>query len=346
MEVLDHECPSCGANIPFNPDTQRWDCKYCGASYTLEDFEKYDKEMENNAKEKKQANEDMIDEYACQNCGAKIVTDKNTSATFCVYCGSTAIIKNRLQGEFAPSSVIPFSQNKQRAVDEFYRFSKKKWFAPKEFCDKKNIEKVEGVYIPFWIYDCDSSGNIDTTATRITTWRSGDYRYTKTDTFRCIRDGSMSFEKVPVDGSTKFQDDIMDSIEPYDYTGMKEFNVSYLSGFLAEKYDVEKDDAFSRAKLRMKNSTIETLKNTVLGYNTVLVNRENVDITELKSEYILMPVWLLNIQYQDKRYTFAMNGQTGKMVGNVPISKKKVALWSLLIEAILVLIATLIVLFI
>lgn len=343
MDVLDHECPSCGANIPFNPVTQKWDCKYCGASYNLEDFKKYDNEIkEENKKEEKIE----IDEYECPNCGAKVVTDSNTSATSCVYCGSTTIIKNRLQGEFKPSKVIPFSQPKERAIEEFYKFSKKKWFAPKEFCRRENIQKVEGVYIPFWLYNCKSSGKIQADLKRFTTWSSGDYRYTKVDIYDCVREGNMEFIGVPVDGSTKFADDIMDSIEPYDYEKMKGFSSSYLSGFLAEKYDVEMEDAYSRAKSRINNSTIAELKSNISGFDVVTVRDSNIDIQRDSDEYVLLPVWMLNIMYKNKMYTFAMNGQTGKMVGNVPISPKKLILKALIVELLLTTIFALIKIFI
>lgn len=343
MDVLDHECPSCGANIPFNPITQKWDCKYCGASYSLEDFKKYDNEIKN---ENKGEEKIEIDEYECPNCGARVVTDSNTSATSCVYCGSTTIIKSRLQGEFKPSKVIPFSQPKERAIEEFYKFSKKKWFAPKEFCRRENIQKVEGVYIPFWLYNCKSSGKIQADLKKFTTWSSGDYRYTKVDIYDCIREGNMEFIGVPVDGSTKFADDIMDSIEPYDYEKMKLFSPSYLSGFLAEKYDVEKEDAYSRAKNRIKNSTIDELKSNISGFDVVTVRDSNVDIQRDSDEYVLLPVWMLNIMYKNKMYTFAMNGQTGKMVGNVPISPKKLILKALIVELILTTIFALIKIFI
>lgn len=343
MDVLDHECPSCGANIPFNPITQKWDCKYCGASYSLEDFKKYDNEIKN---ENKGEEKIEIDEYECPNCGARVVTDSNTSATSCVYCGSTTIIKSRLQGEFKPSKVIPFSQPKERAIEEFYKFSKKKWFAPKEFCRRENIQKVEGVYIPFWLYNCKSSGKIQADLKKFTTWSSGDYRYTKVDIYDCVREGNMEFIGVPVDGSTKFADDIMDSIEPYDYEKMKLFSPSYLSGFLAEKYDVEKEDAYSRAKNRIKNSTIDELKSNISGFDVVTVRDSNVDIQRDSDEYVLLPVWMLNIMYKNKMYTFAMNGQTGKMVGNVPISPKKLILKALIVELILTTIFALIKIFI
>lgn len=342
MNLLDHECPSCGANVPFNPNTQKWDCEYCGLSYTLEDFAKYDREMKKKTpsddKKKKEENYDM-DEYLCQNCGAKILTDQNTSATICVYCGSTAIIKSRLQDKFNPEKIIPFAIDKKRVINTFYKFVRKKWFSPKEFSNKENIEKVEGIYIPFWIYDCMSDGKILATARKIRSWRVGDYRYTKTDTYKCVREGNMEFLKVPVDASLKFQDELMDSLEPYDYNGIKDFNISYLSGFLAQKYDVNEDESFFRAKVRIVNSTIDTLKSTIVGFSNIYIDRNEVDIKNIDGEYILMPVWMLNIKYKDKNYTFAMNGQTGKMVGNVPISKIKITLWSIIIWTVLLIIS-------
>ena len=150
----------------------------------------------------------------------------------------------------------------------------------------------------------------------------------------------MTFEKVPVDGSTKFQDDIMDSIEPYDYSEMKDFNASYLSGFLAEKYDVEKDDAYSRAKSRVKNSAVQRLEENIPFSNITLAS-DTLNVQKVKDDYVLMPVWLLNINYKGKMQTFAMNGQTGKMVGNVPISAKKLILIALIMEVVLVMIFTL-----
>lgn len=333
MDVLNHECPSCGANIVFNPENQKWDCKYCGVSYGIEDFEKYEKEMDKKAKNEKADsninNKIDMDEYQCQNCGARVVTDKNTTATSCVYCGSTTIIKNRLQGEFNPNMIIPFSKIKKEAEDEFYKFSKKKWFAPKLFYNKKNIEEVKGVYIPFWLYDCNTDGRVEATGKNIKTWTSGSYQYTKTDTYDVVRAGNMSFFKIPVDGSTKFDDDIMDSIEPYDYEKLTDFSPSYMSGFLAEKYDVNSEESYKRAEDRAINSTIEELKNIMVGYTSVIVKNSNVNVSKSNTSYVLLPVWMLNIKYKNKMYKFAMNGQTGKMVGNVPISISKLILKSL-----------------
>lgn len=316
--TADNKCPSCGANVKFNPTTQKWDCEYCGSSYDISEFEK---------QQEKEVNENIgieIDEYTCPNCGAKIVTDANTVATHCVYCGNTTIMKNRLQGEFKPDKLIPFKTTKEEAIEEFKKNVKKRWFAPSEFHNENNIEKITGVYIPFWLYDSRMTGNIQARTTKTRCWSSGDYDYTETSKFRCMRSGELEIQDLPVDGSTKFEDEIMDSIEPYNYQEFKTFNRSYLSGFFAEKYDLNKDEVYDRAKQRMENTIVNELKSTIKGYDSVTIDNSNINISNGEVEYALLPVWMLNIKFNEKMYTFAMNGQTKKVVGSVPIDKGKV----------------------
>lgn len=317
--VADNKCPSCGANIKFNPKTQKWDCEYCGSSYEKNVFEQ-------NQKEEKSNNIDLdinIDEYTCPNCGAKVITDENTVATHCVYCGNTTIMKNRIHGELKPNKIIPFKSVKEDAINAFSEFVSKRWFAPKMFKSKENIEKVSGVYIPFWLYDGRAEGEIIADAKRITHWSDSSYNYTKTDIYKCSRSGYMDFIDVPVDGSIKFEDDIMDSIEPYDYKEFIPFNYSYLSGFLAEKYNLTQDKVYVRAKKRMNKALVDAFKKSIdFSYINIIENNSNINKGEV--EYALLPVWLLNINYKNKTYTFAMNGQTQKMVGDVPVDIKKV----------------------
>lgn len=340
MEALDHKCPSCTATLPFDPTLQKWKCSYCGSEYTLEELEKYENAKNADNSEKTNPSNDVnlgedstidVDVYECQSCGAKILTDENTTATFCVYCGNTAIIKNRLTGTLRPTKIIPFKNTKEEAIKTFVNYRKGKPFAPKDFSNKENIEKITGVYIPFWIYDCEVAASLEAVGKNIKTWTSGDYQYTKTDTYKVLREGNMNYEKVPTDASSKFDDDIMDSIEPFNYNDLADFNMSYLSGFLSEKYDVEKSEAFERAKTRVVNSTNEKLKETIIGYSTYSVVSSNMNINLKDSNYILLPVWMLNINYRGKVRKFAMNGQTGKMVGDIPIAPSKAISTSLVI---------------
>ena len=322
-EVADNKCLSCGANVKFNPITQKWDCEYCGSSFELKDFENIQ------AKEKKVSGKKMdVDEYSCPNCGAKIITDENTVATHCVYCGNTTIMKNRIQDMLEPDKIIPFKSTKEDAIIEFQKNVKKKRFAPKEFHKKENIEKISGIYIPFWLYDAKTNGEIDAEATNIHHWSDSRYDYTETETYSCYRSGNLEVTDLPVDGSSKFEDDIMDSIEPYDYKDFVGFNRSYLSGFLAEKYDLDQNEVYDRAKKRIENTLIGELKKSINGYTTVSVTNSNINIDNGEVEYALLPVWMLNIKYKNKMYTFAMNGQTKKVIGNVPISASKLIMKS------------------
>lgn len=338
--TLDHKCPSCSATLKFDPHGQNWKCEYCGGQFNLEQLEDKNEKLTKETNEvKMQKDQDGMDIYSCPNCGAQIIASDTETATFCVYCRSTAILKNKLVGEFNPTYVIPFKTTKEDAQEAFKKLGKGRPLMPKEFSDMKNISEMKGVYIPFWIYDYDVNGGIVVDAKRITSYISGEYRCTKTDVFSVVREGNMSYTKVPVDGSTHFDDDLMDSIEPFNYEDLKDFNYSYLSGFLAEKYDVDSEKAEERALTRTKNSTIEVLKKDISGYTTTFVQSSNINCNLKQKDYILIPVWMLNIKYKDKLYKFAMNGQTGKLIGDIPIDKKKAWIWwlsSFLITALVV----------
>lgn len=329
-DALNHKCPSCDAVLKFNPHGQNWKCEYCKSEFNLEEIEKSEKKK-GNTLEEKSTKKGNIDVYICSACGASIIADENTSATSCVYCKNTAILKDKLQDEFNPELLIPFRNTKEDAIAAFKKLGKGRILMPKAFNDINNINEMSGIYIPFWLYDYEASGVIEADCKRISTWRSGDYRYTKTDDYLVTRGGNMEFLNIPTDGSKRFNDDIMNSIEPFNYEDLKKFNYSYLSGFLSEKYDVSKEEAQTSADDRAKKSFIDQMKKDMVGYNTVVPVKNDIKLTNNASRYVLLPVWMLNIKYKEKIYTFAMNGQTGKMIGDIPIDKKKAVIMWLLI---------------
>ena len=331
MSVNRIKCHACGANLTFNPQKQKWICNYCGESYTLTDLENYKK----NESTSTSANRSKYNEYHCKNCGAQIVMDENTSVTECVYCGSSAIITERLEGAFAPKQIIPFKKTKEDALKAFSDYKKGKWFMPKEFLQQKNIQKISGIYIPFYLYDIDVNAKIHVDATKVKSWSDRSYSYTQTDYFDIVREGNMSFNQIPTDASTKFPDDIMDSIEPYDYTDLTDFNSSYIAGFLSEKYNQTLEELSQRAEKRAEKTAIDTLFKDVTGYSSKIIT-DSIEKTQRKtsSKYVLLPVWMLNINFNNKIYTLAMNGQTGKFIGNLPISWKSVLkFWSIVFLA-------------
>ncbi len=330
-KALDHKCPACMAPIHFNPTLEKWKCEYCESEFTLEELQKFNNASSEKNNEGGKGDDTAYDSYRCSDCGAEIIADENTAATFCLYCGNTAILKNKLSGKFAPTKVIPFKKVKEDAVLAFKGLQKGRPLLPKDFVSIKNIEKITGLYIPFWLFDVNADGDVEAIGKRITNWRVGDTHYTKTDTYNLVRSGSMKYHLIPVDGSKRFDDAIMNTIEPFNYNELVTYNHAYLSGFLAEKYDFESKDAFEIAKKRALQSTMDEVKKTMNRYTGVVVKKNNLDIKEEKCDYALLPVWMVNVKYNGKYYLFAMNGQTGEFIGDMPISKGKVLAYSIAI---------------
>lgn len=347
-KVLDNKCPTCGAPLFYNPEVKKWKCNYCENEYSLEDLEKYnnassleantdnvnedlsniDKEKEKDNYELKQSENYVL--YNCPDCGAEIITDDQTVATFCVYCGNTAIMKNKLVGKFAPDLIIPFKEKKELATEKFVGLRKGRIFMPNGFNSKDNIEKIRGIYIPFFLYDMNISGTINYSGEKITSWTTGNTSYTKTDFYNITRGGEMAFVKVPRDSSTRFQDDIMDSIAPFNYEELEAYNHAYLSGFLAEKYDDDEVKMEEDVKKRAINTAKSEILNYGKTYSGVAIIKSDLVCNNLVRKYALLPVWMVNVKYNDKMYTFAMNGQTGKFIGDVPIDKKKLVIFCIL----------------
>jgi hypothetical protein len=230
--------------------------------------------------------------------------------------------------DFAPDLVIPFKVEKKKVMESFKEFSKKP-LTPKDFDCDKVVDKMQGVYIPFWLYTGNCRGSIVAEGINKRTWTTGKTRYTERKFYRAMRDGTAAFEKVPVDASSKTDNDAMDSIEPYDYKELQPFTPAYLSGFLAERYDEDSDKCYSRAKERIENTTRDLLKDSC-HYDEVNVKKFDSKIDIKKKQYAMLPTWLLYTTYKEKKYFFAMNGQTGKFIGNLPIDKVKLVIYSII----------------
>ncbi|MBQ2774466.1 MAG: hypothetical protein IJF40_01070 [Clostridia bacterium] len=342
MELMTFKCPNCGGNILFDSTGQQFRCESCDSVFAKEQLEEYEQMLKKSEApseyvwEQETEREQVVTgsvSYICEYCGAEIVGDETTAATECVYCGSPVIMNKKLSGIDKPDYVIPFKLTKEDAKTALKNFYNKKPLLPKEFKDENRIEKISGVYVPFWLFDCGVDANIVYDATRVRTWSDSRYIYTKTSHFAVARGGSMEFERIPADGSSKMEDRYMDAIEPFDYSEMQEFAPAYLSGYLADKYDVQASACEPHVNERVNASTNETFRSTVKGYATVIPKSQSVNIRSGKAKYALLPVWMLTTRYKDKPYTFAMNGQTGKLVGELPVDKGKVIKWMLGIAA-------------
>lgn len=336
---ITYRCLNCGGDLAWNAQLQTWKCEYCDQSFTLDQLDAAGKaEISQDTVQRETEIEDTVEStdgtagdmvsYTCNHCGAEIVTDKTTSATFCVYCGNPVVISEKLIGLFKPEKVIPFKTTKQQAVDAFKQYIKKP-LTPRPFYTTGNLDKITGVYIPFWLYDGTAESELVATGTKVTTWSDRRNRYTKTDTYNFYRSGALDFHSIPVDCSSKTDDATMDSIEPFQFSEMVDFSPAYLAGYLAEKYDITDDAGEQRACGRAANTTIGALLQTVKGFTAVSVLNSDDRFAVEQRRYVLLPVWLLNTKYKGKNYLFAMNGQTGKLIGNTPIDVGRALLYGI-----------------
>lgn len=350
-QLTNYQCPNCNGPLQYDPKIKKLKCNSCGSSFTTTQIDNYyyqanrdalsvdDKEAQKEAAESLQWSEEeakTMRAYNCPSCGAQLIADETTAATSCPYCGNPTVVPLQFEGSLKPDYIIPFKLVKSDAVDRLKQFYKGKPLLPKTFTEENHIEEIKGVYVPFWLYDGVADAHLRAMAERSTSHQTHDEIITHTDHFRVERDGSVHFEKIPADASSKMPDDFMDSIEPFDYKDLQPFQMSYLPGYLADKYDVSSEDDAERVDVRIKNSSIQMLENSIVGYQSHFVEWKNVSINPGNVHYAFLPVWILSTQYKDKNYLFALNGQTGKVVGDeLPTDYGKMVLYFILITVIL-----------
>ena len=265
----------------------------------------------------------------CSSCGAELIHDQTTAVAQCPYCGNNTVIPGTMAGTLKPDYVIPFKMSKTQAVDALKHYYKGKKFLPNAFAETNHVEEIQGVYVPFWLYSARADAQATFAAENIRTWREDDYQITETDHYAVERAGYMDFTRVPVDGSQKMPDAHMDSIEPYDYSEITPFSVAYLPGYLTDRFDMDVAACQPRATERMKSTAQSELRNTVVEYDSVSSGVCTVDEDLKEVSYALLPVWMLHTKWNDQDFLFAMNGQTGKLIGDLPIDNGKVASWFL-----------------
>lgn len=227
----------------------------------------------------------------------------------------------RLSGTLKPDVVIPFKVDKKTVEETLKKHYEGKRLLPKVFKDQNHIKEVKGIYVPFWLFDTSADANMRYKASNFRTWSDSEYVYSETKYYSVSRGGTLNFEKVPVDGSVKMPDDLMESLEPFNFSEAVDFQTAYLAGFLADKYDVNTEQTVERANERIRKSTEAAFRETVKGYATVTKETGSIQFQNGKVTYALLPVWLLNTTWNGQNYIFAMNGQTGKMVGDLPLDK-------------------------
>ncbi|MGB4661738.1 MAG: hypothetical protein WBI07_21370 [Mobilitalea sp.] len=355
--VIQYKCPNCGADMAFDSQSGLLKCASCGRADKIEnipgksdpasdgdftyDMDEDDKKAAESGFDNNYADESDTDEasdhatfgeneaneYHCNNCGAILITDALTTATTCSFCGAGVVLGDRLNGSLAPAKVIPFSINKEQAQEAFKKWCRKGLLTPKDFMNADRIKNITGLYVPFWLYDLNGRGEAEATCTRSRTYTLGDWIYTETKYYQVWRKVDLNYNRIPCDASKKMDDVMMDRLEPYPYNNLKDFEMPYLAGYIAEKYDFTDEELLPRIKERTASYVDSYLRSTISGYSSVHFVRKDINIRKKHAAYTLMPVWMVCYDYKQAEHNFAMNGQTGKIVGKPPISKAKMLAW-------------------
>lgn len=335
MELEDNvfQCPSCGGDVEYSPEQGNLKCPYCDTEFDIDALKAAEEllKRENRDEFKWEDSyfpcydeEEGVYSYRCSSCGGEVVLSGSEISTFCPYCGENLICSGNISGTLKPDFIIPFKITKEEAKKALVDYYKDKPLLPDDFSNRNHIDEIKGIYVPFWLFDAECEEKLCCRAHRTTSWPQGDYIYTTTSYYLVRREGSVTLERVPVDGSETMPDELMESIEPFDFSEAVDYKTAYLAGFYASKYDVEASSSEERANERIKKTTEDLFLFPLRArYQGLSVASSFLEMKNGRRSYVLYPVWLLNTRYGGRTYTFAMNGQTGRFVGEVPVDEKK-----------------------
>ncbi len=324
-EIIQYKCPHCDGRVEFSSETQTMKCPYCDSEFSVDEAVIVTQE---NVKADEAQAHTGLKTYICQSCGGEIVTEENTSATSCPFCDNPIILCENVQGDFSPKQIIPFKVSKNDAKSLLASHYKNKPYLPDAFSDENHLDEIKGIYVPYWIYNVSTTAQVNYECRRNTHHRrnasGGYYEITDSAVFDVMRKGIIHFKNVPADASKKMDDKMMDSIEPFDFRESVPFETAYLSGFTADKYDETSDELKERVRLRVENGARSAMESTVNGYDTKHNTYTNISLNHTEDPYyMLCPVWILNTTFNAENFRFAVNGQTGKIVGKLPSDPKK-----------------------
>lgn len=335
-ELKKYKCPACSAYLTYTPGTEEIQCEHCGTVVPISVLNIIDESEEkkefNWGDYKKNLSNEHFDNkttFSCSSCGAQIETEETTSSLICPYCDNVLVVSDRIEGGLKPNKIIPFKITKDKIPGLFKEFYKDKKLLPKAFFNDGQLSKATGVYVPFWLYSCKIEGKVNLSSEIVTHYSDSSYYYTKHSRYLLAREGEMEFDCIPVDASLKMDNDLMDSLEPFDLSEMVDFNDAYLAGFISDRFDSDPDNELPRANSRMINSANDLFAANETQYSSVSIKDNAMKITKAGVKYVFLPVYLLHYTYKGKKYRFAVNGQTGKIIGDIPISKTKVFLYFL-----------------
>lgn len=357
MDSVTYKCPNCDGGLEFDPESQKFKCGYCMSDFSEAELKKQEPDAGADTEQNTEQNTEQQDAsdkwesagsldqsakgpmgdaesgdssvvvYSCPSCGAEIITDETTASTFCYYCHNPVVLSGKLEGKYRPDCVLPFELDKKKAEEIFKSWISRKKYVPKDFYSPRQLELLEGIYYPYWLYDCELDGRITADATKLNVSRVGAIEYTETNRFKVERAGTMKVENVTRNALKKADHRLSEGVLPFDMEKQRPFQGGYLSGFKSERRDLEKDVYEEEVRQEVEEFAVGQLRNSIIGYQSVSVSDHEEKLLSSKWKYALMPVWVLTYRdgKSDKLYYFAMNGQSGKICGVLPVDYKRLA---------------------
>lgn len=344
--VINFTCPNCGADMAYSIKLGKLHCAHCDYSEEIKEDDgifrsaaKADETGQNETAQNAGENGGYQGSDAepkpiyCVNCGGVLSADAKTCATRCEYCGAPLVLADRLQGSRRPAYVLPFELDRKKAEEAFRKWCGNGRFSPKGFMSAKNIQNLRAMYIPYWLYDLDATVSVQGTATRVRVYVRGETEFTETEFYDVRRKMRLNYDRVPHDASEKMDDTLMAKLEPYRFDALREFQMPYLAGFSADQADYNADELMPLVKAQVEQYATDYARTTISGYTGVRINQQQVRWDKIHSDFVYLPIWFISYRYRDNDYIFAMNGQTGKVIGEPPVSRGKVAGWAAGISA-------------
>lgn len=319
-----YQCPNCGGEMRFDIPSQKLKCGYC-ESLMKPTEHPYLKGAE-------EETEFELTAFLCPQCGAEIMSQDNTAAAFCSFCGASTLLTSRVSKEKKPDAIIPFQKTKEDCIKAYRKVMRHALFAPNDYKDEKCIESFRGIYMPYWVYDVKHSGRFCLHGKKYS--RKGSYDITKH--YDLTGEMDAEYNGITHDASREFADDISESMAPYDVKEMLHFHPAYLSGFYADIQDVDPTIYEKDAETIASDATLEALKSYPVykDYDISVSNSKSYSsyrTTMEQPHYALFPVWFMSYRKNDRVAYVAINGQTGKVATDIPIDYKKYVFGSLLL---------------
>ena len=304
-----YKCPSCGGQLVFDQATQKLKCPYCG-------FEK-----EIGSYEAKETHHEETNLYVCSSCGGEVIIEDAETAKSCPFCDNPIVLSSKFNQKFKPDYIVPFQMDKEDIVKAFEDHMKNQKFLPSVFKERNLLKEIKGIYVPYWVYDIDLEARMLLKAQEIKEREDKTKKYITTSFFDIDTKALCKYKELPISASLKMDETMLDSIEPFTLELKKEFSPDYLSGFYAENFDSVQSDKTKHVLKRTEKTIEDEIFKTLRHYDEVSMESFKAEITNESVKYALLPVWFLTTRFQDEEYIFAMNGTTGKLIGDLPFDK-------------------------